>query len=104
MTYVGDAGEVSARVLPVAEHPSRPGVGSIVATGTQTDGDFGRFRAEFRPGTDVAAHFHRTFSESFYVLIGSLDVFDGARTAGDAEGESLPSASAPTVRCPSRPR
>lgn len=87
MTYVGDTGEVSARVHPVAEHPSRPGVGSIVATGAQTDGDFGLFRAEFRPGPDVAAHFHRTFSESFYVLAGSLDVFDGARWVTSSSGD-----------------
>jgi quercetin dioxygenase-like cupin family protein len=32
-----------------------------------------------KPGVQVAAHFHRTFSESFYVLDGTLQVFDGDR-------------------------
>lgn len=87
MTYLGAQGEVSARLHPSTEHESRPGVGSIVATGGLTDGDYGLFRGEFRPGTDVAAHFHRTFSESFYVLSGSIEVFDGAAWGTASSGD-----------------
>ena len=35
----------------------------------------------------MAAHFHRTFSESFYVLAGSLDVFDGAQWVTSSSGD-----------------
>ena len=65
MTYVGDAGETSATVLAAVDQLSRPGVGAVVATGSQTGGDFGLFRGTMPTGTEVAPHFHRTFSESF---------------------------------------
>ena len=87
MTYLGTTGEVSARHHPVGEQPSRPGVGAIVATGAITDGDFGLFRGELQRGTDVAAHFHRTFSESFYVLSGSIEVYDGLAWATSSAGD-----------------
>ena len=71
----------------VSTQPHKPGFGSIVATGTVTDGDFGAFRSVMRPGTQVRAHFHRTFSESFYVLGGSLGVFDGQHWSEAHEGD-----------------
>jgi quercetin dioxygenase-like cupin family protein len=63
-------------------------VGAIVATGTVTQGDFGLFRGVMAPGAQVAAHFHRTFSESFYVLEGRVEVFDGDRWS-DMQGGDL---------------
>lgn len=87
MTYLGTTGEVSARHHPVADQPSRPGVGSIVATGAITDGDFGLFRGWLEAGTNVAAHFHRTFAETFYVLSGSIEVYDGSAWATSSAGD-----------------
>jgi mannose-6-phosphate isomerase-like protein (cupin superfamily) len=87
VTYLGEFGAASARVHRLAEQPTEPGVGSIVATGSVTQGDFGLFRGVMNPGAEVAGHFHRTFSESFYVLHGDLEFFDGDRlvdvTIGD---------------------
>lgn len=59
-----------------------------LATGASTDGGFGmyRWRMSGEPsGPDP--HFHRTISESFFVLSGTVRLYDGARwvdaTAGD---------------------
>ena len=56
----------------------------FVATGGETAGRFGLFRWEMAPhagGPDP--HVHDTFSESFYVLAGTVQVYDG-RTWSDA--------------------
>lgn len=60
----------------------------FIASGRHTRGQFGLFRRDMTPhsgGPD--AHYHRTFSESFYVLSGTVRVFDGqawgVATAGD---------------------
>ncbi len=61
---------------------------SYLATGASTNGQFGLYRWDMSseplgPG----AHFHRTISESFFVLSGTVRLFDGASwrdaTAGD---------------------
>ena len=91
MSYTGD-GEISAiRVgsddAPQAVMASGP-VGRFVAPGSMTAGRFGLFRWDM-PGRSggARAHFHRTFSESFFILSGRVTLFDGAvwadATAGD---------------------
>lgn len=87
MTYVGDAGETSATVLAAGDQLSRPGVGAVVATGSQTGGDFGLFRGTMPAGTEVAPHFHRTFSESFYVLAGGIELWNGAAWSPAVAGD-----------------
>ena len=77
MTYVAHRGEESAVVVSQSQQMSRPGVGRAVALGSQTREEFGLFRAEMAEGSDVAPHFHRTFSESFYLLSGRLDLWNG---------------------------
>jgi quercetin dioxygenase-like cupin family protein len=61
---------------------------AFVAPGSLTSGRFGLFRWDMAPhagGPDP--HFHTTFSESFYVLDGTVRLGDGTRwrdaTAGD---------------------
>lgn len=78
MTRPEDA-QVSAVVLGETGRLSRPGVGSVVASGAQTHGDFGLFRGVMAAGSEIAPHYHRTFSESFYVLTGGVELFDGER-------------------------
>ena len=68
---------------------SRPGVGRVVAAGAQTNGDFGLFHAELTAGAEIEAHFHRTFSESFYVLSGEVDLWNGAAWTGSSSGDLL---------------
>lgn len=91
MSYVGDTGEASAayyrdedtRVLSLRATTAR-----LVATGSRTNGQFGLFRWDMTAGAGgVSTHFHKTFSESFYVLSGTVRLFNGTKwvdaTAGD---------------------
>ena len=60
----------------------------LVATGSQTEGAYGLFRWDMTATSGGATpHFHRTFSEAFYVLDGRIVLYDGTEwregTAGD---------------------
>jgi len=80
VTYVHDAGEVSA------EFHARDAVESLtfrtsgthvrfVAPGAATEGQFGLFEWNMQPHTGCTdAHFHKTFSESFFVMSGAVVV------------------------------
>ena len=49
-----------------------------VALGAQTERDYGLFDFLMSPATPGASpHYHRGFSESFYILDGGLDVLNG---------------------------
>ena len=68
---------------------TRASVG-FVAPGSVTRGEFGLFRWEMAPNTPGPdPHFHRTFSESFYVLEGRLGLFDGTNWVEAGAGEFL---------------
>jgi mannose-6-phosphate isomerase-like protein (cupin superfamily) len=79
--YHGATGEVSATLRPDAT----PGeiqrdalTARYLATGASTDGQFGLYRWEMGPGRGgPAPHFHRSISESFYVLSGEVRLHDG---------------------------
>jgi mannose-6-phosphate isomerase-like protein (cupin superfamily) len=85
-------GETSATYRPGStppdlEFPSGTTVGYL-ATGATTDGLFGLYRWAMSAARGGARpHVHRTFAESFFVLAGSIQVYDGHRwldtTAGD---------------------
>ena len=82
MSYDGELGEVSATGVAQADMRAltmKSGtVARFVATGSFTQGDYGLYRWEMPASTGGAtAHFHRTFSESFYVLEGRPSFFDG---------------------------
>jgi mannose-6-phosphate isomerase-like protein (cupin superfamily) len=90
--YLGDTGEISATFRRSDHEPElRIGSGtaiSYLATGGSTDGKFGLYRVDMRARTPGArAHFHRTMSESFFILSGTIRLFNGKRwidsTAGD---------------------
>jgi quercetin dioxygenase-like cupin family protein len=89
MSYAGDLGEISATGVSQAEMRTltmkSSTVARFVATGSSTRGDFGLYRWEMPASTGGATgHFHRTFSESFYVLEGRPSFFDGeAWTQGE---------------------
>ena len=49
-----------------------------LATGATTGGLYGLYKWEMGPGPGGAdPHFHRTFSEAFYILAGTVQLFDG---------------------------
>jgi mannose-6-phosphate isomerase-like protein (cupin superfamily) len=90
--YTRDHGEVSATFRP-AKTPPELSIGPIVnasylATGASTNGQFGLYRWDMGPQpAGPAAHFHRTISESFFVLSGSVRIFDGARWIDAMSGD-----------------
>jgi quercetin dioxygenase-like cupin family protein len=95
--YFGDNGQVSARIRP---HDADPDVvqasgGSVdyLATGESTGREFGLYRWNFatnRSGPDP--HFHRTMSESFFVISGTVRLYDGLawREAGPGDFMYVP--------------
>jgi mannose-6-phosphate isomerase-like protein (cupin superfamily) len=81
--YFGDAGETSATIRPNDQKPdlTYPKTGVTVdylATGATTDGEFGLYRWNFGPGeSGPGPHFHRTINEYFYILTGTVRIFNG---------------------------
>jgi quercetin dioxygenase-like cupin family protein len=80
--YLGHTGETSVTYRPTDHEPDvvYPN-GTIVqylATGEQTRGLFGLYRWEMGPAkSGPGPHFHRTITESFYVLSGNIRIYDG---------------------------
>jgi mannose-6-phosphate isomerase-like protein (cupin superfamily) len=91
VSYEADVGQVSAIFRDASAAPALRGPKAsmlFVAPGSITRRQFGLFRRDMKPrsgGPD--AHFHRGFSESFYVLRGTVRFYDGTgwvdATAGD---------------------
>jgi mannose-6-phosphate isomerase-like protein (cupin superfamily) len=91
--YLGDTGEASARLRPADQAPdfTDEQVGTSIhylGTGAQTGGDFGLYRWNMGPKpSGPSPHFHRTITESFFVLDGTISLYDGTgwrdATAGD---------------------
>jgi quercetin dioxygenase-like cupin family protein len=83
MSYGGESGDVSAVAVPWADmHTVRMSsgtVGSFIATGSLTQGRYGLYRWDMPAKAGGAGgHFHRTFSEAFYVLDGAPSFWNGA--------------------------
>ncbi|MEP7177814.1 MAG: cupin domain-containing protein [Pseudonocardiales bacterium] len=92
--YFGDTGEVSARLRPGGAEPETASPGGTrthyLATGASTNGQFGLYRWEMGPtpsGPDP--HFHRTISESFYILSGTVRLYDGTTWIDATPGDFL---------------
>ena len=61
-----------------------------LATGQSTGGGFGLYRWEMAAApSGPEPHFHRTISESFYVLTGAVRLFDGDQWREAAPGDFL---------------
>jgi mannose-6-phosphate isomerase-like protein (cupin superfamily) len=92
--YRGDGGELSAAYRSVD-------VGSqltarlrtevhYLATGAGTNGEFGLYRWDMAgPPAGPSPHFHRTFSESFFILSGAMRLFDGQRWIDAVAGDFM---------------
>jgi mannose-6-phosphate isomerase-like protein (cupin superfamily) len=92
--YLGETGEVSAWFRPAGWEPElRIGpmtAASYLATGEATGGKFGLYRWDMAPGVPGAApHFHRTISESFFILSGTVGLFDGETWTEATSGDYL---------------
>lgn len=92
--YFGDAGEASATLRPAtadADIVMANGVRvSYLATAAQSAGEFGLYRWDFgEQAGGPAPHFHRSISESFFVLSGIVTLFDGAEEQEAGPGDFL---------------
>lgn len=92
--YLGDSGESTATLRAADHEPEIPYKSGVrchyLATGASTNGQFGLYRWEMGPnqgGPD--AHFHRSISESFYVLSGSVNLYDGKTWIDTSPGDFL---------------
>jgi mannose-6-phosphate isomerase-like protein (cupin superfamily) len=80
--YHGDSGEASATYRPGSQAPDieYPNGNTVdyLATGETTHGLFGLYRWNMSPAASgPGPHFHRTITESFFVLTGTIQIFDG---------------------------
>ena len=78
--YFGN-GAALARYRPAgtpADLPLPGGSASYLATGATTAGRFGLYRWDMGPEPAGAqSHYHRTITESFFVVSGTVRLFDG---------------------------
>ncbi|MFD6422711.1 cupin domain-containing protein [Streptomyces sp. NPDC060198] len=59
-----------------------------LAKGTATNGAFGLYRVDMAPRAGgPATHFHRAISESFFILGGTVRIYDGERWIDATEGD-----------------
>ena len=91
--YHGTSGEVSATLRPDGTPPNldRPATTvHYLATGEDTGEQFGLYRWEMSgaPG-GPDPHFHRSITESFYVLSGKPSLFDGSSWVEASPGDFL---------------
>lgn len=92
--YSGDSGEPSARLMAANRDPDLryPNGGRVhyLATHESTGGLLGLFRWEMSEAkSGPGPHFHRTMTESFYVLSGSIRLFDGRNWLDGRPGDYL---------------
>lgn len=90
--YLGEAGEVTATYRPAVTPPDltyESGTAvHYLSTGAGTGGLFGLYRWDMGPthsGPDP--HFHRTITESFFVLSGTVAIYDGQRWVDTGPGD-----------------
>jgi mannose-6-phosphate isomerase-like protein (cupin superfamily) len=90
--YHGDTGEASAWLRrtdhePEVVYPNGTRA-HYLARGDQTGGLFGLYRWEMGPArSGPGPHFHRTIAESFYVLAGSVQIYDGREWVETGPGD-----------------
>ncbi len=90
--YAGERGEISARVRPSDAAPDLVYPNGVrvdyLATGESTGGDYGLYRWTFGPEeTGPGPHFHRALAESFYVLTGTVRIYDGREWVAARPGD-----------------
>lgn len=93
--YLGATGEINATFRPAGAVPDigpAPNGNALhyLATTASTGGEFGLYRYDMGPHAGgPATHFHRTISESFFILDGTVRLFDGAQWVEAMAGDFL---------------
>jgi mannose-6-phosphate isomerase-like protein (cupin superfamily) len=93
--HLDAAGQVSATLRTADARPdlvigARTQVHHL-ATGASTDGQFGLYRWDMaaHPKGGPSGHFHRTMSESFFVLDGTVSLYNGDAWVDATSGDFL---------------
>ena len=92
--YLGETGLANAILRPAGHAPEvtypSGGTAHFLATGKSTSGQFGLYRWEMAAAqSGPEPHFHRTISESFYVLTGTIRLYDGEHWIDGTPGDFL---------------
>ena len=92
--YLGDTGEPSATLRPAtaeADIVMANGVRvSYLTTAARSAGEFGLYRWDFgEQAGGPAPHFHRSITESFFVLSGVVTLYDGVAEHEAGPGDFL---------------
>jgi mannose-6-phosphate isomerase-like protein (cupin superfamily) len=89
--YLGETGELTATIRRAddpAELRTTTGFCHYLATGKSTNGQFGLYRWDMGPEpSGPGPHFHRTMSESFFVLSGTMRIYDGTAWVDTRPGD-----------------
>jgi len=92
--YTGEGGLASATFRPADAEPEvrykNGGTAHYLATGESTHGLFGLYRWEMSgPVSGPDPHFHRTITEAFYILEGTIRIHDGRGWADRHPGDFI---------------
>ncbi|MFE1951636.1 cupin domain-containing protein [Streptomyces sp. NPDC059524] len=99
--YFGEHGEVSAGFRPAdtapdfVAKPADPTVAQgtafhYLSTTLSTNGEYGLYRVDMGPeASGPSTHFHKAMSESFFILSGTMRLYDGRRWVDATSGDYL---------------
>ncbi len=92
--YDGEPGLVNARLRRAGSEPDvrykNGGTAEYLATGDSTNGQFGLYRWNMSPAVSGPdPHFHRSISESFFVISGAIKLYDGKTWVDAKPGDFL---------------
>ena len=90
--YLGETGEVSATFRRANSEPdlTYPTGNTVhyLSTGASTDGGFGLYRWVMGgEPSGPGPHFHRSISESFFILSGTVRIYDGTTWVAAGPGD-----------------
>jgi mannose-6-phosphate isomerase-like protein (cupin superfamily) len=94
LAYHGDTGQTTARFRPASEPPgyrtAKGTTGHYLAAPADTGGQFSLYRWDMSPDSGgPGPHFHRTYDETFYILAGTIRLYDGTRWLDAFPGDML---------------
>lgn len=92
--YLGEKGEVNAVFRSADQEPELVGTGGnrthYLATHASTGGEFGLYKVDLGPKSPgPSTHFHKSISESFFILSGHVQLYDGDRWVTAGAGDFL---------------
>jgi mannose-6-phosphate isomerase-like protein (cupin superfamily) len=90
--YHGETGEASGSFRSADTDPDLVYTSGVrahyLATGAQTGGQFGLYRWDMPEApSGPGPHFHRTITESFFILAGTVQLYDGHRWVAAHPGD-----------------